>query len=122
MEDRRTGRKKDRRKFPRINKNFILSYLDPSTSDKKYEITQLVNISTGGMCFVTTTQLESLIKIQIKLKIPYLSNNTHLCGKVLDSREKVKGIIYITRLEFEDLPPNAKLLVKEIIDIAHREE
>ena len=41
---------KERRQYERIKKSFILSYYDLTIPEIKYTITQLKNISFGGMC------------------------------------------------------------------------
>ena len=46
--------REERRQYKRIHKNFILTYYDKDNPDHKYEITQLKNISMGGLCFVTS--------------------------------------------------------------------
>ncbi|MDO8580598.1 MAG: PilZ domain-containing protein [Candidatus Omnitrophota bacterium] len=44
----------ERRKYKRINKNFILTYYEKIKPKERYEVTQMKNISLGGMCFITT--------------------------------------------------------------------
>ena len=112
----------ERRRYKRINKHFILTYFDKSNPSRKQEITQLKNISMGGMCFVTSSRFESGTQMGIELKTPYLADTTYLEGVVLESHEKVLDIIYETRLKFEFLNPQAEFLLAKIIEFFINEE
>jgi len=107
----------ERRHYARINKNFILSFYLKNDPSKKHEITQLKNISMGGMCFITTSAYERKSKIAVELRTPYISETTHMEGVVLASHEKVKNMIYETRLQFEFLESQAEFLLTKLIDI-----
>ncbi len=106
----------DRRKYPRINKNFILTYFHPENPSEKNEITQLKNISLGGMCFVATKNFPLGTKLNIELRTPYLSDKANLKGHILESREKIKGVMYQIRLAFDGLDPEEEFLLKSIVD------
>ncbi len=108
--------KVERRKNKRIKKHFLLSYYLRDNPEKKYEVTQLKNISLGGMCFITTRAYAPGTVMGIDLNTPYLSDATYLEGVVLESHETAKGILYNTRLQFKDLTPEAKFLLKKIMD------
>ena len=108
---------KERRQYERINKSFILSYYDQAIPDHKFEITQLKNISFGGICFITSQCYESSTKLGVELKTPYLAGTTHLEGVVLGSNEKMKGAIYETRLQFGPLEAEAKVLLGKLIKL-----
>src|SRR5689334_19726005 len=84
----------ERRRSDRVKKNFILTYYNKSDPAHKYEITQLKNIGMGGMCFITSKPYALGTILGIDLKTPYLSDTTKLEGRVLESHEKVKNIIY----------------------------
>ena len=106
----------ERRHYRRINKNFILTYFDLRDPENKYEITQLRNLSVGGVCFISSHKLEPGTKLGIDLKTPYIGHTTYLEGFVLESHEKAKGIIYETRLKFGTLHPDAEFLLKKLIE------
>lgn len=108
---------KDRRHYVRIKKNFILTYYSKDDPTQKHEISQLKNISLGGMCFVTTNALEKSLKIGIELKTPYLADTTYIEGLVLESHEKVKDMIYETRLQFGSLDAQAEFLLTKLVEI-----
>ncbi len=107
---------KERRRYERIKKSFILFYFDLKTPDHKFEITQLKNISLGGMCFVTTRSFAPSTKLGIELKTPYIAGTTCLEGAVLQSHEKMKDTIYETRLEFESFDTEAKVLLEKLME------
>ena len=107
---------RERRRYERIKKSFILSYFDLKKPDHKFEITQLKNISLGGMCFVTTQNFNSSSKLGVELKTPYIAGTTYLEGTVLQSHEKMKGTIYETRLEFDALDTEAKILLEKLME------
>ncbi len=106
----------ERRQFKRFEKNFILKYFELERSKEKHEITQLKNISQGGLCFIHSHKLEINIRLGIELKTPYISTNTYLEGIVLDTQEKIPGILYESRLRFEHLDSHAELILKELIE------
>jgi len=106
----------ERRQYVRIQKSFILTYYDQTKPDKKYEITQLKNISLGGMCFVTTKSFDPSAILSIELKTPYLAETTHLEGVVQQSHEKMKNKIYETRLQFKQLDTESKVLLEKLME------
>ncbi len=107
---------KERRRYERIKKSFILSYFDLAKPTEKFEITQLKNISLGGMCFVTTRSFEPPTKLAVELKTPYIAGTTYLEGVVLQSHEKMKDAIYETRLEFKNLDTEARIVLEKLME------
>ncbi|MBF0521742.1 MAG: PilZ domain-containing protein [Candidatus Omnitrophica bacterium] len=107
----------ERRTHRRINKNFILNYFEKDNPSTKIELTQLKNISKGGLCFITTKAYPPSTKIAMELRTPYLSDITYLEGFVLASHPKVEGIIYETRLQFETLSPQADFLITKMMEV-----
>ena len=108
--------REERRRYERINKSFVLSYYDLANPERKFEITQLKNISLGGMCFVTTRSFDPPARLGIELKTPYIAGTTYLEGTVLQSHEKMQGTIYETRLEFKALDTEAKILLEKLME------
>lgn len=106
----------ERRRYEWIRKSFILSYFDPKNPSHKIEITQLKNISLGGMCFVTTQSFAPKTKLGIELNTPYIAGTTYLEGTVLQSHEKMKDTIFETRLEFDSLDTEAKVLLEKLME------
>ena len=107
---------RERRQHKRVDKNFILKYFDLSHPKEKHEITQLKNISQGGLCFISSIMIAVNSKLGIELKTPYISTTTYLQGIVLESHDKVAGILYETRLRFENLDNQSSLILKELME------
>ncbi len=107
----------EKRKYKRVKKSFVLRYYVKNDKKSKHEITQLKNISQGGMCFVTTEAHPPDTKIKIELKTPYLSDLTLLDGTILGSHENVKNLIYETRVEFEFLDQDSAFIMDKLKEI-----
>ncbi len=107
---------KERRHYVRIEKHFIISYYDKNDAAVKHSISQLKNISMGGMCFITAQKFAQETKMGIELKTPYLANMVHIEGTVLESHEKILGMIYETRLSFDNLSAAAEIVLKKIVE------
>ncbi len=112
----------ERRRYHRIQKNFILTYYDMANPDHRFEATQLKNISLGGMCLITSKGFPAHTVLAIELKTPFLLELTHLEGLVLESHEKVKDIIYETRLEFKNLSLDAEYLLNKLVEHFEKKE
>jgi hypothetical protein len=104
----------DRRKHVRVDRNFILTYIDKRTPNVKNEITQLRNISRGGMCFVATRPFELSTALVVEMRTPFTTGSISLEGTVLESRERIKDMIYDIRLQFVNLPPQAEEILEKI--------
>ena len=105
----------ERRQYQRITKHFILTYFDVADPDVKYSASQLKNVSLGGVCLITAQSFPSATRLGIALKTPFLSELTHLEGTVLESHERIKNVIYETRLEFDEISPQSKEVIEELI-------
>jgi c-di-GMP-binding flagellar brake protein YcgR len=111
----------ERRQYQRIKKHFILTYFDKADPDVRFSASQLKNISLGGLCLITDQSFPIGTSLGIELKTPFLSELTHLEGTVLASHERVKDIIYETRLEFLQLSPQAEFVLNKIIQYFEKE-
>ncbi|MCD4781884.1 MAG: PilZ domain-containing protein [Candidatus Omnitrophica bacterium] len=107
----------ERRQHKRIAKQFILHYYFHDKPNKKVEITQLKNISIGGMCFISSKAIEPNKEIKIDLKTPYLANKAYFNAIVLNSHERVANILYETRVKFEHLDTKTEILVKQMMEV-----
>ena len=106
----------EKRKYKRFKKHFLLRYFDIRTPHLKMELTQLKNISQGGMCFVTAQPFEEGTKMGVEMNTPFLTNATVLEGVVRGCNEKVKNMIYETRLEFDNLNTEASVVLDKLMD------
>ncbi|MBP9853520.1 MAG: PilZ domain-containing protein [Candidatus Omnitrophica bacterium] len=112
----------EKRKYKRFRKHFLLRYYDIRTPQNKEELTQLKNISQGGMCFVTTSAFPIGTHMGVELNTPFITGTTILEGIVRGSNEKVKNMIYETRLEFENLNTEALVVLDKLITFFNRAE
>lgn len=106
----------EKRRHKRFRKHFLLRYFDLRTPENKMELTQLKNISEGGMCFVTAQPFEVNTRMGVELNTPFLSNATILQGVVRGCNEKAKNLIYETRLEFDELNTEAQVVLSKLIE------
>lgn len=112
----------DRRKYKRIKKHFILTYWDMADARVKHDASQMKNISLGGMCLITAKPFDTGASLAIEMKTPFISDLTHLEGKVLGSLEKIKNVIYETRVEFYPLSAQAEFVLKKMMEYYEKEE
>lgn len=103
----------ERRKSVRVYRNFILSYRLKDSS-KAHEMSQVNNISRGGINFSSTHALKPGDEVLIELKTPFLSDKIDLYGEVLESRPKIANLIYSVRIQFKDLTDAAKDVLTKI--------
>ena len=99
---------KNRRKHVRIYRNFILSCHLKEKSDVRYEMSQVNNISQGGINFSVTAAFEKGVVLVIEVKTPFLNDKVVLEGVVLESHPKINNLIYAIRVEFQNLTEQAK--------------
>ena len=105
---------KNRRKYVRIYRNFILSYCLKGQSQVAYEMSQVNNISRGGINFSSTVALIPGSQMLIELKTPFLNDKIKLEGVVLESKEKIARLIYEVRVEFNNVSEQAKEVLAKI--------
>ncbi len=106
----------ERRQYIRVKKNFILSYHEKDNPLAKNDISQLKNISLGGMCFVTAEPFSQSTKLAIELKTPFLAGMTRLDATVLESHERAKDILYETRVSFDGLSAQSRMVLEKVVE------
>ena len=89
----------ERRKHPRISGRFIVSYR-VFEENNAVDVSQTKNLSLGGMLLTTNRQFETGINLALEIRLPFDPNPIMLIGKVVESREITKDLIYDTRLSF----------------------
>ncbi|NTV29383.1 MAG: PilZ domain-containing protein [Candidatus Omnitrophica bacterium] len=105
---------KERRKYPRIRKNYIIRFTEKANPALKYEVSQIENISRGGICFTSTVPFKQGTTLSVELRTPYIADTIYLEGYVLESHEKVKGLIYHNRFQFHEVTPLAVNVLEKI--------
>lgn len=105
----------DRRKHPRISGRFIVSYRIFEEADN-IDITQTKNISLGGMLLTTNRQFPAGTRLAIEIRLPFDPNPIMLIGRVLESAEITRGLIYDTRLEFTAVDEKHKYIIGQTVE------
>lgn len=105
---------KERRAHVRIYRNFILSYREKGKLITDHNVSQVNNVSKGGLNFCSTHPLKQGVTILIDLKTPFLADPTRLEGVVLECREKVPELIYEVRVQFQKISDQALIALEKI--------
>ena len=105
---------KERRQFIRIKKNYIVRFYDKTNPALKFEVSQVENVSKGGLCFTSTIRFDEGADLAIELRTPYVAETVYLEGHVLHSREAVKGLLYANRVKFHDISPKSADVLEKI--------
>ena len=98
----------DRRKYLRVYRNFVMSYYEKNKTNPNHHVSQVNNVSKGGVSFSSEYPLKQGVLLMIDLKTPFIADSIHLEGTVLQSIEKVSDMIYEIRVEFKT--PAAQVL------------
>lgn len=105
----------DRRKHPRIHARFVVSYRILEDLDN-VDISQTKNMSLGGMLLTTNKLFAVNTNLALEIRLPFDPNPIMIIGKVLESREISKDLIYDTRLLFLAIDERHKNIMKTTID------
>lgn len=89
----------EKRKHSRLGANFVISYRIQALPNG-YDLTQTKNVSQGGMMFTTNKLFEKGVCLAITIRFPFVPQKIEVSGIVIDSKEKVRDIIYETRIKF----------------------
>jgi hypothetical protein len=102
---------KERRKYVRVYENFLIFF--SVKGGEKHEISEVINISQGGMHFSANEKLVRGDEVLIRMKTPFLQDKIDLEGRVLEVREKIPGKLYGIHVEFQHVTPKAtEVLIK----------
>jgi len=109
------------RRFKRVNYKANVEIIVP---EKKTELSQTVDISTAGICFITKTTLETDAEIKVGLRLEKAKKPLYLTGRVAwkkDIEEGPKGRVnkYKIGLAFTDLKEKRKELLRLLGPLLH---
>ncbi|MCF7887369.1 MAG: PilZ domain-containing protein [Candidatus Omnitrophica bacterium] len=91
----------ERRKHPRLNANFIVSYrITEPPSD--FDLSQTKDVSQGGLFLTTNRSFDRGTLLAMTIRFPFAPEKLKLTGQVVTSYEKVKGLLYETHIRFEN--------------------
>jgi len=105
----------ERRRHSRASGRFIVSYRILEEQDNT-DISQTKNISLGGMLLTTNRHFERGTNLILDIRLPFDPNPIMLVGKVIESKEITKNLIYDTRLEFLAVDDRHKKIIGETVD------
>jgi c-di-GMP-binding flagellar brake protein YcgR len=105
----------ERRRNPRINSNFVVSYRMLEEKDN-VDISQTKNLSLGGMLLTTNRLLAPGTKLALEIRLPAALESIRIIGEVVDAREVVKGVIYDTRIKFLTVDENYLKSIRATVD------
>lgn len=105
----------ERRKFPRIDGRFIISYHVLEEADN-IDITQTKNVSLGGLLLTTNRQFNNGTNLALEIRLPFDPEPLVLTGVVIESKEITKNLIYDTRLYVMDVDEKHKKAITRTID------
>jgi len=107
---------RERRKFVRINANFIVSYYVYPYEINKKDLTLSRNISLGGICFTTDKFYNKGTILHITLKLPKIVKTVACLGQVVYVlREKSKNSLYDLGVKFIQVADENLYILEKII-------
>lgn len=104
----------ERRKFPRMDGRFIVSYRILEEADN-IDITQTKNMSEGGFLITTNRHFTPGTNLALEIRLPFDQNPIVIVGVVIQSLEVTKDLIYDTRLSITNLDKNQREVINKTI-------
>lgn len=111
----------ERRRSPRINARFIVSYRILEEEDN-IDISQTKNLGKGGILLTTNRAFNAGTKLLLEIRLPFDPHPLTMIGRVVESREVTKGLIYDTRLEFLSIDKQHEKIIAQTLDCYLRKE
>lgn len=107
----------EKRRHARIKCGFLATYreLDNFGQRNKSDSSQLKDLSLGGMRFTTSEHFEKGTTLALKIRLPFVHYPVMPKGKVIESREIIKGLLYDTRLEFSEIVEYDNKIISEVL-------
>ena len=105
----------EKRKHPRVAGRFVVSYRMLEESDN-VDVSQTRNLSLGGMLITTNRSLKPDTRLALEIRLPFDPDPIMLTGRVIESLEVTRDLIYDTRLEFLSIDEKHKKIVGKTVD------
>ena len=105
----------EKRKCPRLTCRFVAFYR-PWDTKNKADLSQLKNLSLSGALLTTSEYLEKGATVSLKIRLPCATEPVMPVATVVESNEKVKGLIYETRLMFSSIEKHDTQVLSELLD------
>jgi len=110
----RTGIRSDRRKHPRLKSHHLARFVSSEGSAKE-ELSNLINLSEGGLQLFSREKLESNVLLKIAIHVPELARDIEAVGKVVWCRSNKRGIGYSMGVAFVDVTEDNQSLIRDAI-------
>ncbi|MFH1771273.1 MAG: PilZ domain-containing protein [Candidatus Omnitrophota bacterium] len=91
----------ERRRHSRLIASFVVSYRIkeiPNNSD----LTQTKNVGQGGLLLTTNKKFDKGTLLAVTIRFPFAPQKIELTGRVIESKEVARDLIYETRMCFLD--------------------
>lgn len=111
----------ERRKYPRINARFIVSYRVLEEKDVG-DTSQTKNLSLGGILFITKRAFAPGTILILEIRLPFDPKPVTVTGRVIESCEITKDLIYDTRLQFLALDEKQRKIINKVVDYYLKKE
>jgi hypothetical protein len=105
----------ERRKNPRIEGRFIVSYR-VLEDQGNVDITQTKNVCLGGMLLTTNRMFDTGTKLALEIRLPFDPNPILIIARVVDSHEITRDLIYDTRLAFLAVDEKHRKTIGDTVD------
>ena len=107
----------EKRKFRRIDRNYVVSYTAISPADSKFDLSQTKDVSEGGLLFIADRKFEKGTVLKIKLRLPefldYVIVKVEVLGSTLTGKTRSS---YETRARFVEIDQKVKEAIKKQAD------
>jgi len=106
----------ERRKFIRINTNFVVSYYVYPGHVNKTDMTLTRNVSLGGICFTTDKHFPPNTMLHITLRLPKIEKLLEAIGEVVyATQEKSKKLLFDLGIKFVQIDEKDLFILESII-------
>src|SRR3989338_1123238 len=112
----------ERRKFVRIDESFVVYYTTVAPDEPKSDVSQTKNISIGGILFITDRKFFQGTVLKLRIKLPDVPDYVNVRVKVVDSKERLKNIIYETRAQFIGISEEDKDSINKMVEYHLKKE
>lgn len=98
----------DKREFPRFVKQYTITFCIKDAPQKSYDVSRLMDISKGGLMFLSYDYFSMGTIFAFNIKLPFLyPNSLNVEGKVVALQEILQGKTYKIGVHFINETPEA---------------
>lgn len=107
----------EKRKFPRLERQFILSYHDLKEPEVIHGVSTLKDISKGGLAFSSTHNFQPGDTLGIQLKTSLYPVPVFFEGNVVSVSQNIGNSIFMIHLSFTDLNEDAAQVIDKAFKV-----